>query len=289
MPDLVSVIVPAYNAAETLTAQLDALSRQTYAGNWEAVVVDNRSTDNTRSLVTMRQQTMPRLRWVAAAERRGVGYARNVGAGATQGDLLAFCDADDVVDPSWLEALVAAAACSDIVGGRFDGTSINPPHVSAWRDDVPHDRLMTSLGFYPFAAGFNFAVWREVVQALRGWKTAYLLGSEDVDFSWRAQISGYQVSFAPNAIVAYRYRSTLRGLARQFRHYGRAEALLYRDFRANGARRAPAKEYVRGWCTLLRSTPRSLANLTSRGRWVRDVMYRMGRLEGAVIHRVVFW
>lgn len=66
---MLSVIIPAHNAANTLGEQLEALKAQEYDGNWEIVVVNNGSTDNTVKVIQDYQHLMPHLRLVHALER----------------------------------------------------------------------------------------------------------------------------------------------------------------------------------------------------------------------------
>src|SRR4051794_16576472 len=106
-PRLLTVVLPVRDAEAYLAEQLAALGRQTYTGEWEVVVVDNGCTDGTLAVVDAWRARLPDVR-VVAAPRRGLNRARNAGAAAARGELLAFCDADDVVCDGWLTALVDA-------------------------------------------------------------------------------------------------------------------------------------------------------------------------------------
>ena len=99
--------------------------RQTYTGPWEVVVVDNGSTDASVQVVEAWRERIPGLRIVDASGARGLNHARNRGADAARGDLLAFADADDEAVPGWLESLATAAAFADLVGGALDGDALN--------------------------------------------------------------------------------------------------------------------------------------------------------------------
>jgi glycosyltransferase involved in cell wall biosynthesis len=106
----VSVVIPVRNAADHLEEQLAALASQTYEGSWEVVVADNGSTDASLEVVRSWALRVPHLEIVDASDRAGPSHARNVGAAAARGRVLAFVDADDVAAPTWLAELVAAAA-----------------------------------------------------------------------------------------------------------------------------------------------------------------------------------
>lgn len=213
-PRLVSVVIPTYNAVDTLGAQLDALERQDYAGAFEVVIADNGSTDGLAEFVSRRSSRVQE-RVVDASTRRGVSHARNVGCRESKGELVVICDADDVVVPGWLRALVAVAATAECVGGSLDATTLNDASTIAWRFPHRPDKLPVKLRFLPYAHGCNVAVWRDVVEALGGWEETYQGGGEDVDFCWRLQLEGGRLAVAPDAVVHYRHRATAGGLARQ--------------------------------------------------------------------------
>ena len=121
-----SVVIAAYDAADTLGEQLDALVDQEWSGGWEIVVVDNASTDATPDLVRAVAVEHPRVRLVRAVDGRGPAYARNAGARAAAGVALAFCDADDVVAPGWVAAMGAALAEHEFVCGPVELARLNP-------------------------------------------------------------------------------------------------------------------------------------------------------------------
>ena len=100
-----SVIIPCYNAAPTIAAQLDALTGQCWMHQWEVIVVNNHSTDGSMEVVERYRTRLPHLRIVDAFARRSRPYALNVGAAAATGESLAFCDADDEVGPGWVAAI----------------------------------------------------------------------------------------------------------------------------------------------------------------------------------------
>ncbi|HWL35802.1 MAG TPA: glycosyltransferase [Frankiaceae bacterium] len=283
-PTLVSVCIPSLNTRATIGEQLDALAAQTYDGAWEVVVLDNGSTDGSDVYVMEWASRLPGLRVERVAER-GISNVRNAARRVARGDLLAFCDGDDVVVPGWLAALVAAAESYDVVGGVLDDTALNPPNVVRWRGAIPRDALMVPLGYLPFAPGGNCAVWGDVIDALGGWDASYVAGSDDVDFAWRAQLCSYTVGFAPDAVIAYRYRADARGLYRQSFRYGRTEALLQRSFPA--APRHGVRDLLRVWRGLLRKAPGLRRNDDDRVLLLREYAYHAGRLVGSAEQRTL--
>ncbi|MGH3566573.1 MAG: glycosyltransferase family 2 protein [Pseudonocardia sp.] len=284
-PTLVSVVIPARNAATVIAGQLEGLSRQDYPGAWELIVADNASTDDTAALAADWAAKLPTLRVVPAAARLGINHARNVGAAAARGDFLVFCDADDVATPGWLHAMVEAARGADIIGGHTDHTALNPARARCWRPPVPLDRLSSLFGFLPYAEGASLGVHSEVFQRLGGFNEDYVGGGDEVEFCWRAQLASYTVGHAPDAVMCYRLRDRLWPLAKQAYGYGRADAHLYRDFRPHGLSPLDAGAGFPSWGRLIRRLP-ELASPDRAGAWVYSAARRCGQLTGSLRYGV---
>ncbi|HEX9123120.1 MAG TPA: glycosyltransferase [Actinomycetota bacterium] len=286
-PSRVSVIIPALDVAAALPRQLDALTRQTYEGEWEVIVADNGSIDGTREAGQSFSQRLPELQVVDASSRKGGNHARNVGAASARGDFLAYCDADDVVEPDWLAAMADAASRYDLVGGRLDDRALNDRVTAAWRLPHPERGLPVVLGFLPYAVSANFGIWRDVLCGLEGWNETYSGGGEEVDLCWRAQLAGFALGFAPDAVVRYRHRGGLGALGRQFYRYGLAEPRLYRAFRGAGVPRKKLAGAVRNWAWIGVHLPYLATSPEKRGVWVRRAAFGWGRLRGSIQHRVL--
>jgi GT2 family glycosyltransferase len=215
------------------------------------------------------------------------GHARNKGAHAAAGDLLLFCDADDVVSPRWLSAVVDEAGAVDLVAGPLDLERLNEPVPRAWHETPPSDRPLRGHGFLPFASGSNCAVWRDVFEALGGFDEERL-SCEDVDLSWRAQLAGYRLGFAPHAVVHKRLRSGLRELARQQFSWGRGYAGLFREYRSSGMPRPSLPGALLAWSWIVLSSPVAVISAQARGRWVRTASERGGQVSGSLAEKVLF-
>lgn len=99
----ISVIVPVYNAEKTIERTIDALAAQTYP-QFEVIMVDNGSTDNTSKICLEYQHNDSRFKYVYT-DQRGVSNARNIGIAHAKGDYICFCDADDVPAENMLKIL----------------------------------------------------------------------------------------------------------------------------------------------------------------------------------------
>ena len=105
---LVSIIVPAFNRSGCIANALASIQAQTY-DSWEAIVVDDGSTDTTPVVVEELGRQDPRIRLVRHDRNRGAQAARNSGINAASGDWVAFLDSDDTYVPDSLEVRLRVA------------------------------------------------------------------------------------------------------------------------------------------------------------------------------------
>jgi teichuronic acid biosynthesis glycosyltransferase TuaG len=106
--DLVSIIMPAYNAEKYIAASIESVLAQTYS-DWELIVVDDGSTDSTATVVQEFATRDPRVRYIFQENGR-LGKARNTGISNSTGRLIAFLDSDDLWLPTKLEVQTRAMA-----------------------------------------------------------------------------------------------------------------------------------------------------------------------------------
>ena len=91
--DQVSVVIPTYNRANCIRNAVDSVLAQTHS-NWEILVVDDGSTDETKRLIAQEYGHDPRIRYIYQ-QNAGVSHARNTGMDRSRGDYIAFLDSDD--------------------------------------------------------------------------------------------------------------------------------------------------------------------------------------------------
>ncbi len=285
---MISVFIPAHDAASTLPAQLAALARASApARAVEVVVADDGSTDATGSVAA---RAVPGLdvRLVRVVGTHGANAARNAGIRASRGELIVLCDADDEVDEGWLRAFESGFdAGHALMAGPIDYRRLNPPDVVAWRGSTG-SFLTRPLGFLPSAHGASLAFRREVVDAVGGFDEEFVAGGTDAEFLWRAQQAGFPLEPIPDALVHYRLRPSLRQHWRQWVTYGAAEAHLYRAFAGTGVSRRPPATVLHEVWWLATRLPFAVGR-QRRGAWLRRLAAQWGRLVGALRYRVLWW
>lgn len=102
---LVTVVLPVYNAAKTLSQSIESVLAQSN-GNWELMLIDDQSTDGSRALIQDFASRDPRIREVFLDSNVGAAEARNVGVRQAKGRFIAFLDSDDLWLPTKLETQV---------------------------------------------------------------------------------------------------------------------------------------------------------------------------------------
>jgi GT2 family glycosyltransferase len=284
-----SVVLPSHNGARTISAQLDALAAQQWSGEWELVVVDNRSTDETCSIVESYRGRLPSLQVVAADEKAGISYALNRGVGAARGTSVVFCNDDDVVAPGWLAAMGDALGEHELVAGSLEHSRLNEAWMIGVRGDPQSDRLPEwgFLPYLPFAFGATIGIRRDLHDSIGGFDERLVTG-EDMDYCWRLQRAGAEIHFVSEAVTHHRMRHDLRVLWLQAFRYGLGNVAVYKKHRELGMQRAPHpwRRGIRAWLglgkrALLAWNKRRFALL------VWHLGLRMGMLRGSVEHRVV--
>ncbi|MFH6945329.1 glycosyltransferase family 2 protein [Flavobacterium sp. FlaQc-50] len=102
MNELVSIIIPTYNTEKFIRATLKSVQNQSYQ-NWEAILVDDASTDQTVAIIAEFARNDNRIKFFQLAKNSGNGFARNVALEKATGKYIAYLDADDLWFPEKLE------------------------------------------------------------------------------------------------------------------------------------------------------------------------------------------
>lgn len=106
MSQLVSIITPLYNSEAFIIQTIHSVLQQSYT-NWELVLIDDCSTDNTITIVNNFIAGNNQIKLIKNKENKGAAVSRNKGVMAAKGDYIAFLDADDLWKPKKLEKQIA--------------------------------------------------------------------------------------------------------------------------------------------------------------------------------------
>jgi GT2 family glycosyltransferase len=219
----VSVIVCSYNGGRTLAACLESLGKLNYP-NYEVILVDDGSKDDTAEIA----KGFPNVRYIHQTNH-GLSYARNAGATAAKGEVLAYTDSDCMADVDWLYYLIGTLVSGDYAG--VGGPNISPPAqnwiqscVAAAPGGPSHVLLTDTVAEH--IPGCNMAFYRWAFENVGGFDPEYHAAGDDVDFCWRLQQAGGVIAFSPTAVVWHYRRFTLRAFLKQQEGYGEAESLL---------------------------------------------------------------
>jgi len=233
-----SVIVCTRNGAERIGDCLLAIAK--LSSTAETIVVDDGSTDGTADLVA---RDFPWVRLLRLAPC-GLSAARNAGAAAARGEILAFTDDDCLPDAEWLQRLdrIFRQQRHAAVGGP------NLPQIPQhWLEAVicaapgAPSHVMLDDETAEHLPGCNLSVRKSAWESIGGFDPQFHTAGDDVDFCWRLQEAGHVLGFAPGAYVWHLRRSTARAFLKQQIGYGKAERLLIDKHPSRFTRRGHAR------------------------------------------------
>lgn len=222
----VSVIVCTHNGSATIRQTLDGLRALEYP-NFEAIIVDDGSSDDTATIV----KEYP-FRLISTAAN-GLSAARNTGLEAATGEIVAFLDDDAWPDPHWLMYLADAFMGS--THAAVGGPNIAPPGNGLVAEAVAHspggpthvlidDRLAEHI------PGCNMAYKAEALRAIGGFDPQFRIAGDDVDICWRIIDNGGTIGFTAGAMVWHHRRRKVSRFWKQQFNYGKAEGQLERKW-----------------------------------------------------------
>lgn len=280
-----SVIIPCFNAADTIAKQLEALANQHWSEPWEIIVSDNGSTDKTLEIVDKYRERLSNLRIINAFDRQGAGHARNAGAIAAKGDNLAFCDADDEVGSGWVASIGNALFIYDFVASRFETRKLNSAQL--FRKHSQENGLIkyTYPPFLPHSGGCGIGIKKAIHEKVGGFDES-MLRLQDTDYCWRIQLKGVKLHFIPEAVVHIRFRSTLKDNFNQARSWGEYNVYIYKKYQLFGMPKLSWKSGTKSWLKLMKRIPQ-LYKKENRNKWLLRFGWLLGRLQGSIKYRVL--
>ncbi len=211
----VSIIIPNWNGAHLLPVCLRALARQTYR-DFECIVVDNASTDDSRALLA---REFPETRVLALDANYFFAGAVNRGIRATQSEIVVLLNNDTEAEATWLEELArgldenprAGMAAAKLrlfderaklhSAGDFYRRDGTPGNRGVWEmDHGQYDDARVPPPLFGVCGG-ACAYRRATLDDVGLFDEDLEFNCEDVDLNWRVRLAGYDCAFAPRAVV----------------------------------------------------------------------------------------
>jgi glucosyl-dolichyl phosphate glucuronosyltransferase len=291
----ITTVLCTYNRCQSLAKALDSLAASILPETveWEVLVVDNNSSDQTRAVVEDSRLRYPgRFRYLFEP-RQGKSYALNAGIREARGDVLAFVDDDVTVEPTWLENLTSA-----LDDGQWAGSGgrilpmrgfVPPPWLAL---DGPHNLAGALCAYCDYGDapgelkappyGANMAFRKEMFERYGHFRTdlgprpSSEMRFEDTEFGRRLMEGGERLRYAPSAVVYHEvHESRVRKeffLAWWF-DFGRGSV------RESGKGLSPG-ETLKVVVRILLATPRWVLAVNSQRRFYRKcrIYYEVGKL-----------
>ncbi|KRN88435.1 glycosyltransferase family 2 protein [Ligilactobacillus ceti] len=200
--DLVSVIMPTYNSGKYIKETIESVKQQTYT-NWEIIIVDDKSTDNTKEIIKNYVDGI-KIKYYCLSENSGAAVARTKAMDLAEGEYMAFLDSDDLWEPDKLEKQLQFMHENDVAfsatgyeqvdefGDRLD-KKILPPIKTDYNRMLLDCPVGNSAVMYNVAKMGKFkvpnirkrnddALWLQMLK-----KESYIYGMDDVLMQYRVR------------------------------------------------------------------------------------------------------
>jgi glycosyltransferase involved in cell wall biosynthesis len=214
MKPLVSILIPAYNAAQWIGDAIQSAAGQTWQRK-EIIVVDDGSRDLTAEIA--RRFASENIA-VVSKEHQGAAAARNKAFSLSQGDYIQWLDADDVLAPDKIERQlavmeeinnrrIALSSSWAFFNYRIDRAQFVP--TSLWQDLSPTEWLLRKMGENVYMQTATWLTTRELAEAAGPWDTRQL-SDDDGEYFCRVLLASQGTRFVPEAKVFFRITPSSR-------------------------------------------------------------------------------
>ncbi len=217
---LVTIVAATYNRAPLLRENIASILAQE-GDAWEAVYVDDGSTDETPEVLDAHAKAHPaRFRYIRIVNQ-GPGPARNAGVKLARGEYILFTDDDATAPPDWVSHMLdcrASHGCDVLCGG------IAPFSLETPAERYMHYRFQKSLGAYPkpikAAPTLNLLLPTVLFHKVGGFREERLTAAEDWDLCLRMAATGARMFYDPAVCVTHRYSRDWDAAAARIRAMG---------------------------------------------------------------------
>ena len=248
-PDL-SIVICTRNRAGQLQGTLDSLLAMKTARTWEAILVDNASTDGTRDVIHRHSARDPRIRYFRE-ERIGLGAARDRGWREAQAPVIALTDDDCYVAEDFVDAVLAAFDGHPdvgVLGGRILLFDSADARVTIDERDYPVEMAPQSFVSAGAIKGANLSFRREALQRIGGFDPQLGAGTpfpcEDIDAVAAVLWAGYKGRYDPRPLVLHHHRRRDADVPGLRAGYDRGRGAYYAKFLLKPECR---RAYAAGW------------------------------------------
>lgn len=203
--DLVSIVIPVYNAEKYLKDTIDTIQNQTY-DNWEAIFVDDCSNDNSVSIIKKEQKKDKRIKLIKNEVNSGAAISRNNGVNNANGMFICYLDADDKWDSKKIEKQVnfmKKKKCAfSFTGYEFCDEYCNPNGKKVYvHDTINYKQALKNTTIWTSTVMFNMQkLSKEDIQMPN-------VKSEDTALWWKILRTKVDIAYGLNEILSY-YRRT---------------------------------------------------------------------------------
>ena len=223
----VSIVIPHWNNVDVLSECLESISNTNFE-NFETIVVDNASTDNSVASV---RSNYPNVKLIENDKNYGYAGGCNIGAEAASGDFLIFLNNDTVQEKDWISNLIKTINSDDKIAAVqpkilnyydrnvFDYAGGSGGHMDIYCFPFARGRIFSfqenDEGQYNnkekcfWSSGTCFMVRRELFQKAGGFDDSFFAHMEEIDLCWRLYAMGFEVWVEPDSVVYHKNALTL--------------------------------------------------------------------------------
>ena len=223
----VSIVIPHWNNVDVLSECLESISNTNFE-NFETIVVDNSSTDNSVASV---RSNYPNVKLIENDKNYGYAGGCNIGAEAASGDFLIFLNNDTVQEKDWISNLIKTINSDDKIAAVqpkilnyydrnvFDYAGGSGGHMDIYCFPFARGRIFSfqenDEGQYNnkekcfWSSGTCFMVRRELFQKAGGFDESFFAHMEEIDMCWRLYAMGFEVWVEPDSVVYHKNALTL--------------------------------------------------------------------------------
>ena len=223
----VSIVIPHWNNVDVLSECLESILNTDFE-NFETIVVDNASTDNSVASV---RSNYPNVKLIENDKNYGYAGGCNIGAEAASGDFLIFLNNDTVQEKDWISNLIKTINSDDKIAAVqpkilnyydrnvFDYAGGSGGHMDIYCFPFARGRIFSfqenDEGQYNnkekcfWSSGTCFMVQRELFEKVGGFDESFFAHMEEIDLCWRLYAMGFEVWVEPDSVVYHKNALTL--------------------------------------------------------------------------------